>query len=476
MYSWENGIRQKTEDLYIAVLEAIEAMTEWLNHSFIESTKAFFQQSGYGRELKKLSNDLQDKSLAFGNCVTLCLHKMMQTVHQNVLTAGKKVEQAEHNLSGSIDTVGHQIEQLGNTTTRELSSMEQHIDKLRLDTLSALEGHVQGLTKDIKWRFDQLQNYQRTWMTQAMHNQPPNLKYLDITAIFMPQHMASAIDIAQLLVLLDPKNATNAINPVEGALDRIRTERAFVFFHGRALTPSLQSGISFVIQNPQFHEWFKSSASQILIVQGTDIDVDLSSMVGPLSYMCVMLSQSMSRLDHAYPFAFFCRLHVNEEDKNCSRGLMQSLVTQLLCVLGNRQEYLDLSFLSGQTLQSIQEKNISVLCQVFDELLRYVGIGVIFCMLDGVFWFENNADIEEIHMAMRFLNRLVMNVAASNSGVVFKLLVTSHIPSQYCRDWFPGRLELYMPSKALAFGRHYCQDWSMFLSAEGQHMESAGFR
>jgi hypothetical protein len=102
---------------------------------------------------------------------------------------------------------------------------------------------------------------------QAMHNQTPNLNYLNITTVFMPQAMAPVIDVTQLLVLLNPELA-NAINPVEGALDRIRAERDFVFFHGRALGPNVQGSISFVIQNPQFQEWFKSMGSQIIVVQG----------------------------------------------------------------------------------------------------------------------------------------------------------------------------------------------------------------
>lgn len=33
MYAWDEDVRQKTEDLYIAILEAIEALTEWLQRS-----------------------------------------------------------------------------------------------------------------------------------------------------------------------------------------------------------------------------------------------------------------------------------------------------------------------------------------------------------------------------------------------------------------------------------------------------------
>jgi hypothetical protein len=189
----------------------------------------------------------------------------------------------------------------------------------------------------------------------------------------------------------------------------------------------------------------------------------------------------VSRLSHAYPLAFFCRLHVNEEGKNRNaRGLIKALVTQLLCVLANSQQPVDLSFLTNQPLQSVHVGDISALCQLFDELLKCVSIGFIFCLIDGVFWFENDSHAEELHMAMRFLNSLVMNVAASNTGVVFKLLVTSPMPSQYCRDWFPDRVELYLPGKALMPAQYDCLDWNIFggtpEGAENQTMDFAAFR
>lgn len=77
MYAWDEDVRQKTEDLYIAILETIEALTEWLYrssrmllssvsqcqkltlHPVGESLKALFEQGDYGKEFEeKLSANL----------------------------------------------------------------------------------------------------------------------------------------------------------------------------------------------------------------------------------------------------------------------------------------------------------------------------------------------------------------------------------------------------------------------------------
>ncbi|KAK3297307.1 uncharacterized protein B0H64DRAFT_122339 [Chaetomium fimeti] len=123
MYAWDEEVRQKTEDPYIAILEVIEALTEWLQRSSLgESVKAFFEQSDYGKELEdKLSTNLRDKGSAFEDCVSRCLHKTVQAVHENVLTVGKKVEQVNENITA-----------------------------LRLETLSSLEERFQGMSKDVE--------------------------------------------------------------------------------------------------------------------------------------------------------------------------------------------------------------------------------------------------------------------------------------------------------------------------------------
>ena len=56
------------------------------------------------------------------------------------------------------------------------------------------------------------------------------MNYTNVTNIILPQAMASIVDVAQLLALLDPRLSTTT-SPVEEVFEAVRTNRDFVFFH-----------------------------------------------------------------------------------------------------------------------------------------------------------------------------------------------------------------------------------------------------
>ena len=134
-----------------------------------EAIKAVLKQSEYGKDLEvKLSTNIQEKATAFGNCVTQCLHMMIQAIHRNVLTVGQKVERVDSNVTSGLTSVGEKVEQVnsnmanglesvgetvkkvGGDVARGISSVDEHVEKLRLDALHSLEEHFHGLSKDVE--------------------------------------------------------------------------------------------------------------------------------------------------------------------------------------------------------------------------------------------------------------------------------------------------------------------------------------
>jgi hypothetical protein len=289
---------------------------------------------------------------------------------------------------------------------------------------------------------------------------------LNITTIFMPQVVQPTITVQQLLAILDLVPLNPSTDAKEQVLERIRAERDFVSFFGTTLSPHRQSRISFLMQNPKFQDWFKSMTSQTLVINGMDMASQQNEMVSPLSYMCVMLSQTVSQLWHAYPLAFFCRLHSDPDDRlQGASGLMRSLIAQIVLALADTPERLELGFLSYSDMEAIRTGDVTTLCVLFEELLKRVGVATIFCMLDGIAWFENETHVKGMHMAMQFLNSFVEAVEASSSGLVFKLLVASPIMSEYCKDWFPNRVELRMPGAFLMDDQGF-NDMRMLLASQ----------
>jgi hypothetical protein len=261
----------------------------------------------------------------------------------------------------------------------------------------------------------------------------------------MPPVVQPTITPQTLLAILDLAPLDPTIGVSGQVLERLHAERDFVFFFGSSLNPHRQSRISFLLQDGKFQDWFKSLRSQTLVINGMDFASQPDEMVSPLSYMCTMLAKTVTQLQHAYPIVFFCRLHTDPDDKlHGASGMMRSLIVQLVLALADTA---DLSFLSNADMEAIQTRDVYVLCQLFDEILKRVSTAIVFCMIDGVSWFENEIHVQGMHTAMQSLNSLVEAVEATGSGLVFKLLVTSPIANEYCKYWFPNRVELTVPGE-----------------------------
>ncbi|PNP59063.1 hypothetical protein THARTR1_01311 [Trichoderma harzianum] len=449
MYAWNEDIREKTEDLYIAILEAVEAITNWLRHPIGESFKCFLQQGDYGKDLEaKLTVNIQDKANAFSAAVSSALHAIVHTIHHNVLSVAENVEK----IDDGVAAVGRGVDEVRGDVTQGFSAVNGNIEALGLRALNSLEEYFYGLSKDVEWRFDMLEERQRSWI-EASKRDLQNVNYVNFTAIVMPQCMQQAITIPQLLALLNQQPHGSSEYPFEQTLERIRVERDFVLFLGRSLSPSRQATISFVMQNSQFQQWFKSMNSQTLIIHSMDLDFGLSEIVSPLSYMCAMLSQATAIRIHSYPLAFFCRLHIDSEDKaRGAKGMLRSLTAQVLIALAHTQQHPDLSFLGYVELQAIQAQDLPSMCRLFEELLKRIRTGVILCILDGSAWFENEGHASDMHVVMQFFNSLVEAIEKSHSGLIFKILLTNALMSQYWRDWFPNGMELCTPASGVMEG------------------------
>ncbi|KAK5991555.1 hypothetical protein PT974_09839 [Cladobotryum mycophilum] len=435
MYTWNDELKQRTEDLYIAILEAVEGITEWLKQSPLgKALKSFVTQSDYGTKLEeKLSRNIEDKAALFSAVIAQCLHAAVNTTHHNVLTLGKRVE----HIDGGISSVNERLNEVGSDVNHGLSTVHQGLERLRLHERER---------------------------KQAEFIQQLNMNMFNIGNLLMYQQAPLTVTILQLLALLSLEHLNPSDNYLEQKLERIRAEHDFVIFHGRQLNPQHQAAVTFVMQNPLFQEWFKSMASQTLVVHGMDSNFNPAEMVSPFSYMCAMLAQTTGRHNHLHPLAYFCRLHLDTRDAaQGPNGMIRSLATQVLLALASMHQNPGLSFIGYAEIQAIQAQDLPSLCRLFEELLKRVWVGIIFCMLDETPWFESDTYVSGMHAVMQFLNSLVEAVERSQSGLVFKLIITNPLTSQYCQNWFPNRVEIFAPASGLLEGQGF-NTLSMFLS------------
>jgi hypothetical protein len=87
LYESDDVLATKAEELYIALLEGIEGMMEWLDHkAYAEVVKAFFKQENYGKPIKAKINEIEEKSKAFQKRIEYLLHARAMSIENEVQT------------------------------------------------------------------------------------------------------------------------------------------------------------------------------------------------------------------------------------------------------------------------------------------------------------------------------------------------------------------------------------------------------
>ncbi|OJD32653.1 adenosine trna methylthiotransferase [Diplodia corticola] len=430
-YAWNDELRQKTENLYIAVLDAVEEITKWIEKSkglrgfFFEPVKAVVQQGDYGKKLEAAVKDnVTEKVEAFDRAVQACLHTEVRDTGKNVITVGRLLEVVHGQIDGQ---------------TGDLQKMSATVS-----TLEDLSLRKQQRLQDERQRELQARNEQH--LIQILRTQQA------LNAMAKPWQ--PTVSLPQILTCLRLAEAGPNQDVTEQVVDRIGMERELVLHFGRTMNTHLQGRISTTMQDVRFGEWFKAPQSRTLVISGMDMNTLQSDMVSPLSYMCAVLARAVAEVQHAKPLAFFCRLHADPSDgMTGAAGMMRSLIAQLILFHTEVSGLLD--FLGAADLQLIGTNDVPALCRLFDELVKRIGSGVIICMIDGINFFDKEMHARGLHYAMQFLNSLVEAAGSSHNRMVFKLMVTSPTTSEYFQYWFPNRLELIMPGEMLVQGQGF---------------------
>ncbi|KAH8435030.1 uncharacterized protein LDX57_012659 [Aspergillus melleus] len=115
IYSEDSELRTKSEALFIAILEAVEAITGWIKRNpGLEAFKSFFQQDAYGSQLEgKITTNIQEKATAFDDRVRACLHTRIRGIDIGVTAMGKDVKlltKSVSHLSANVLSIKASVE------------------------------------------------------------------------------------------------------------------------------------------------------------------------------------------------------------------------------------------------------------------------------------------------------------------------------------------------------------------------------
>jgi hypothetical protein len=155
--------------------------------------------------------------------------------------------------------------------------------------------------------------------------------------------------------------------------------------------------------------------------------------------------------------SFFCGSHTRADDFDFGvGGMMRSLISQLLL------SYPGFGLHVVRRIQAADLLSIADLCQIFFLLIAQLPQHkMVFCLLDGVTYFEENRTLrEESETVMRELMEVV-NWTADN-GCCFKLLLTSPGKSRLLYRYLnvPEKDSVWLPTKVPSQGGFTAGKWT----------------
>ncbi|EAA29145.2 hypothetical protein GE21DRAFT_8411 [Neurospora crassa] len=382
LYSDDPDLKEKSEDLYMAILDFVAYVVSYLNRSSaIESFKAFFQQTDYGSKLDDAVDKVKKASASFEGSVSICFQTRVEIIDKNV--------------------------------------------RALVSPIMALYFTLGGLVRDFPTQMEQL--VRKEMQNAAMFQ--PTMHFIQFVGPMQPQMPPPGFNASQLWPLLCTN--WNGGSPTV-AEDLLANSKADVQLALR-LPPSSrgQNQIGYLLIEDAFVVWLKSLESQILVLHDEQSLEGTSSSLSTLSYLCALITEMMSA-PGMVRLCFFCGLHSADGDVlGGGYGLMRSLALQLLQPFGGNANLsttgCDLNLLG----QGLMMNDLSTACSVFNMLLHNVPVGVVYILVDGAFWYASGSHGDEMAAVMAFLNRLVIESRANaNRGLVLKILVTNPTPSQ----------------------------------------------
>ncbi|KAL2137779.1 hypothetical protein VTI28DRAFT_8267 [Corynascus sepedonium] len=400
MYSRNQDLKDKSEALYMAILDFVRLAAAYLTKSSAaQSVKAFLQQGRYGTTLDGGADKIKEASASFERSVSVCFQLRVQKIDKNTENLSKDLESLKHPIVAVFALLG-------------------------------------GIVKDWPSQLEQLKAEMRNANTLHM------LQLMQLS--YNVQPMISA---QQLYQLLCTSWKAGGPSMVEDLLPTFQADLQTV--KGFVPSPLHENQIGLLMADDTFTNWLKSLSSQFLIIHDAKaLQGDASLSIS--SYLCALVSEVLS-VPGMFTLTFFCGLHSAQGGiLEGGSDLMRSLTLQLLQPFENTNFPVQSD--PNQIIQGLMVSDLETICAVFTMLLQSIPAGVVYVMVDGAFWYGTEARQDDMSTVMLFLNRLVGEVQAVSRGLVLKVLVTNPTARQRSSWWVDQAVDIYLEQDFVAGG------------------------
>lgn len=238
----------------------------------------------------------------------------------------------------------------------------------------------------------------------------------------------AVLTLEQLLsILLDlslsQERTDRPISDIDSMLEHLNDGLDTVLRRRARVSPHDQGQAQSLFQETNFLAWLESEHPDMLLVDG-NMESASRNKVSAMSLFCANFVLTMTTLESQDVYThFFCGCHNSHMDPwQGPKGLLQSVIIQLLAVLDARG-CLSLDFLSTRSqVKELEKGDIGQLCRVFYQLVNEFPPGTtIYCIIDGIQFFGREPYLSDCDILVRHLRAVVED---DHLKPKFKVLMT----------------------------------------------------
>ncbi|KAK5988008.1 hypothetical protein PT974_12144 [Cladobotryum mycophilum] len=415
IFNWDNSLKDYIQKLYVAVLEAVSVIIQYLlqNIQKIEkpyiSTKEFLSAAVIGAALNRARG--KEQIAKKPKPVKRSLHHIDHMVN-NVKFHATEFAAWYSNLRDEILVDGYSLHLESQTRLRHLDAdtkcsiiistqMKETVDSY----LPAIEGKTTSIENKLVQLDDSVKTYNeesraqhekfREWMKDELGRELMNFtseflrnsdqRWGKLAASFASEISRSRTPIPKPAPLVSSRVLLDLLRvPISAPnkdLDIVMMEKTW--FKEQTLLVAEE-----LFQTPLFHQWFASEYSSLFLADGYD-EEHATATISSMSIVCLSLIGSIisARREREVVAYFFCGLHCDQTDG--PKLMMRSLIMQLLLALQARR-LLDLSFIDKEVyLQDLQHAKPQALVFTLQGLVQLFPADMtVYCLVDGVQWFD----------------------------------------------------------------------------------------
>lgn len=396
-------------------------------------------------KVEKAVLNMKERSEILSEAILIDIHKQNAKHHDRLHTALNMTRATAASTSAGLHIVGRQVSQIEDTLQpmpQKMDVLQNSVAELREDIVASERAIVDGVTAMANRGALDAQNWMLGMLTEIRQGFETRLTAMEQKQDKLLRGAAQLLELEQFgsrtprllqstqQPLLGPKQLLEILAVPPEALIR---DLDYVVRQGLHLSPAEQGQAQSLMRMDRFWMWFTSVDSDMLHVGGSLMDPSQHQLrVSSLSAVCATIVASITQRNaDATALHYFCGLHVSSNDAlKGPQGLMRCLTSRLLVELQGKYGVVpNLTFLDAGSIERLQYHNLEQLCDLFCRLImQFESNTTIYCMIDGICWFERQDMLEDLFRAVQSIHAMVDD---PGKRVTLKVLLTSPLRSRH---------------------------------------------